>query len=553
MKAPMPSILSPLRHAWRACAAWLANLFTPAEPEPQDYPFAPADLARLLRVTGADRSAELDELTWRDLLLQRYLDQLGAGVSIFGRQELYRRLRGGAGMAEASTQRARVARLLDAPGQMENLQRKLNCLRHADVEVTGLLFEDEPPHRPWWVGHLLWLPVLLVASIVAALLSGPWGWVGAGIAMYALIGVRMRYQDSIGAWTRSVRALQMVLRTCSLLDGSGLVRAEAFAGRGAVAGRLNRALQRSPMAEAMPSSAEYANWFLAAEVRHYFHTAALVFSQRTFLRECNRLCAALEADVALARHLRARTMTGATWCWSELGDERTLRLEGGEHPLLEDASALSIETVGKGIFLSGQNGVGKSTFLRTVGLNLAVARAFGFCYARRADLPAIPVLASMRNEDSMLEGQSLYIEELARARELLAASAARPVVCLIDEVFRGTNHEEAVSAAAAVVDALARQALVMVSSHNLVLGSLLAHRLAPWRIERHTDGVLRLASGVLGRTNGVALLAEHGFDSGIQRQAGRVAAWLAGQRGAGEGAGLLAHDATVIETRPQVS
>jgi DNA mismatch repair ATPase MutS len=174
--------------------------------------------------------------------------------------------------------------------------------------------------------------------------------------------------------------------------------------------------------------------------------------------------------------------------------------------------------------------VGKSTFLRTVGLNLAAARAFGFCYARSASLPALPVVASMQNEDSLLGGQSLYIAELARARELLAAAAARPVVCLIDEVFRGTNHEEAVSSAAAVVDALADKALVLVSSHNLVLGSLLAHRLAPWRIVRDGDGRLHMEAGVLGRTNGVALLAEHGFDPAIQRQAERVAAWLAGQR-----------------------
>jgi DNA mismatch repair ATPase MutS len=119
-----------------------------------------------------------------------------------------------------------------------------------------------------------------------------------------------------------------------------------------------------------------------------------------------------------------------------------------------------------------------------LGLNLAAARGFGFCYANKASLPALPVVASMQNEDSLLGGQSLYIAELARARELLAAAGRRPVVCLVDEVFRGTNHEEAVSSAAAVVDELAGKALVVVSSHNLVLGSQLAEQLAPWRIER---------------------------------------------------------------------
>lgn len=545
----MLPILSPLRHAWHKFVTRLAQAFIPAEREPQDYPFGLTDLAQLLRVTGTDRTAELDEPTWRDLLLDRYLETLSANVSIFGRQVLYRRLRGGADMAEVSPQRARVTALLEAPGQLQALQRKLKCLRHADVEVATLLFEETRPVRPGWVGYLLWLPVLMAASILTALLVGPWGWIGVGVSMYALIRVRMFYQNRIGSWARSVRALQMLLRACSLLDGSGLAFTEACVGKGVIAGRLNRALTRSPVAEAVPALAEYANWFLAAEVRHYFHTAEIVFSQRAFLRDCYLLCAELEADAALAHHLFTRERTGAIWCWSEKSGPRTLRLEDGVHPLLDVAGALSIEAVGKGVFLSGQNGVGKSTFLRTMGLNLVVARAFGFCYARLAGLPVMPVLTSMQNEDAMLEGQSLYMAELARARILLAASKERPVVCLIDEIFRGTNHEEAVSAAAAVVDALARQALVLVSSHNLVLGSLLAHRLATWCIERNKDGVLRLEPGVLGRTNGVALLAEHGFDSAIRHQAERVAAWLAAQRGVGDGAGLLAHDAATAGAR----
>lgn len=166
-----------------------------------------------------------------------------------------------------------------------------------------------------------------------------------------------------------------------------------------------------------------------------------------------------------------------------------------------------------------------------LGLNLIVAGAFGFCYAERASLPALPVVASMQNEDSLLGGQSLYVAELARARSLIArARGATPVVCLVDEIFRGTNHEESVSAATAVVDELARHALVVVSSHNLVLGSLLAHALAPWRIV-HSGAGLVLEPGVLGRTNGVALLAEHGFDETVQRRAEQVAGWLAQIRG----------------------
>lgn len=80
---------------------------------------------------------------------------------------------------------------------------------------------------------------------------------------------------------------------------------------------------------------------------------------------------------------------------------------------------------------------------------------------------------------------------------------------------------------------------MVVSSHNLVLGPLLAHRLAPWRVGFGADGVLRLEPGVLGRTNGIALLGEHGFDAALQDKAERVAGWLARRRGGEAGVDLL--------------
>jgi hypothetical protein len=520
--------------------SWFARLAQVPAPAPLDYPFAPSDVAQLHRLGTQDPADALDEQTWRDLLLAPYLDTLAAQTSICGRQVLYRRLRAGA--PERATSAARVRRLLDDPGQADALGRALVALRGAEAETAALLFDaalPAPPAQPALVARAPLLTLLLVLSIAAALLVSPLGWIGVGVAMYLLVAVQMRWRERAVEWARSTHALQMLLRACSLLDGSGLALAGDFGGLRAPAGRLSRALGRSPIASALPGAGEYGNWFLGANIRHYFATLALVARERAFLRRCFILCSELEADVALARYLRGRT----DWCWSTDSGPRALVLEDGTHPLLDGAAALSIALDGKGVFLSGQNGVGKSTFLRMLGLNLTASRAFGFCHAARARLPALPVVASMQNEDSLLNGHSLYIAELARARELLAlAGAGRPVVCLVDEIFRGTNHEESVSAAAAVVDGLARDALVVVSSHNLVLGPLLAHRLAPWRIVPVPAGGLRLEPGVLGRTNGVALLAERGFDAAVQRKAEQVAGWLASQRRSEAGADLLAQE-----------
>ncbi|MDB5755387.1 MAG: hypothetical protein JWR56_1815, partial [Massilia sp.] len=94
----------------------------------------------------------------------------------------------------------------------------------------------------------------------------------------------------------------------------------------------------------------------------------------------------------------------------------------------------------------------------------------------------------------------------------------------------GTNHLESVSAAAAVLDALAAKGVVIVSSHNLVLAPLLEHCLTPLYM-RATGGDpsrLALEPGVLAHTNGISLLSERGFDTRVQESAGKVFDWLSG-------------------------
>lgn len=505
----------------RKGATRLRGLLALPDKEPFDYPFADSDVARLhaLAPTG---EAALDDQTWNDLLLPRYLDSLGGAVSILGRQELYRRLRGGSRPEECAALGGRLRALGADPERRARLQAALRPLRFADTEVAALLFEGEPPAPPAWLAWTWLLPLALLASLAAVILT-PFAWLASAAVLYILIAGQMRYHERVEAWKRALNTLQMLLLATAEV-GAGDADAPAVLREGAAqAARLNGGLARSMMARMSPDGGAYGDWFMLSNVTHYFRTSALVFAERDFLRACYLACAEVEADLALARHLS----TAPQWCWAGRSADQRIDIDGGVHPLLAAPAGLSLTLRGRGAFVSGSNGSGKSTFLRMLGLNLVVARAFGFCYARQAVLPALPVYASMQNEDSLLDGQSLYMAELRRARALLAAAEGpHPGICLIDEIFRGTNHVESVSAAAAVLDTLAQRALVVVSSHNLVLASLLEHRLDALCLGRGAGGTLALAPGVLAQTNGITLLRTHGFGAEVEGKADRVAAWL---------------------------
>jgi hypothetical protein len=146
------------------------------------------------------------------------------------------------------------------------------------------------------------------------------------------------------------------------------------------------------------------------------------------------------------------------------------------HPLLRpDECVRNDVTVGPpGSFLlvTGSNMSGKSTLLRALGSNVVLAQAGGPVCAGSFRLPALRVHTSMRIDDSLARGVSLFMAELLRVRDIVRAadSAGPPVFYLLDEILHGTNTAERRVAARGVIRHLLEAGAVgAVSTHDLTL------------------------------------------------------------------------------------
>ena len=169
------------------------------------------------------------------------------------------------------------------------------------------------------------------------------------------------------------------------------------------------------------------------------------------------------------------------WCFPTLGGggPTTLRGTALGHPLLRPdvcvRNDVEVGPPGRFLLVTGSNMSGKSTLLRAIGANAVLARAGGPVCARALSVPDVRVCTSMRVEDSVTEGVSLFMAELLRIRDIVAAAdeAGRaPVLFLLDEILHGTNTAERRVAARAVIrHLLARDAVGAVSTHDLTLAA----------------------------------------------------------------------------------
>ena len=145
------------------------------------------------------------------------------------------------------------------------------------------------------------------------------------------------------------------------------------------------------------------------------------------------------------------------------------------HPLLAGAVTNEVRLGGQSRFylISGSNMSGKSTLLRSIGVNAVLAYAGAPVRARALQLTPLVLGASLALTDSLAEGTSKFKAEVARLAALVAAGRQAPVLFLVDEIFSGTNSADRRTAAAAVLRALlSHGGIGALSTHDLALTEL---------------------------------------------------------------------------------
>ncbi len=198
----------------------------------------------------------------------------------------------------------------------------------------------------------------------------------------------------------------------------------------------------------------------------------------------------------------------------------SLRAQALAHPLLADCIPNDIE-LGRDrslLIVSGSNMSGKSTMLRTVGLNAVLALAGAPVRARALKISELSIGASIRTSDSLEGGISRFYAEILRIRQIL--ELPRPVLFLLDELLAGTNsHDRRIGAQAILRGLLERGAMGLATTHDLALSAIADSLVSAANVhfeDSIQDGRInfdyRMRPGVVTRSNALELMRSVGLE-----------------------------------------
>ena len=220
-------------------------------------------------------------------------------------------------------------------------------------------------------------------------------------------------------------------------------------------------------------------WFLSEIIKITFNLEPILFYsfQRSLekkdkdIEELFRFIGEIDSAISCASVQTDNTKC----CKPEFIKNKGVFAEQITHPLVENCIANNLNLDHRSLLLTGSNMSGKTTFIRTFGINAILGQTLDFCFAKRFEIPFFKIYSSIRISDNLLKNTSYYLEEVVRIKELIDASKQNDCcLFILDEIFKGTNTVERIAAGKSILSYLNKKNhIVMVSTHDLELTDLL--------------------------------------------------------------------------------
>lgn len=493
----------------------------------------------------------VDEVTWNDLEMDEVFLRINHTQSYIGEQVLYRRLHE-TGARDWKTWEAQLSYFTEHETEREELQEALWRIgkeREAYYLPMFLKNAGELAVGHLWVYRIL--QFLLFGGAAAAILSGnPAFLLLSGVTALINVSVYALSREKYEAYLYALGSVKELLLFHRMLskreDWRKLFMTEEMEAARKQLGNLFKSIGRyqgkkmaSWSGDAFAILRDYIIGATLWDITAFGHIVKQLSGKMDALFLLYEAAGNIDMEIAAASFRKSL----AFYCIPEglqavsvpeCGEhdkkrKGMLRAEKLYHPLLKAPVCNDFAPEG-GCLITGANATGKSTFSKAVAVNAILAQTIHTCAAAVFSMPYMQVITSMAVRDDLVEGQSYYIREISYLKRIVdAAGDGLPVLCVIDEILRGTNTTERLAASEVICRYLAgKNCLAIVATHDIELTKRLAgeYRCYYFKSELQGEEVVfdyKIREGVGNTRNAIRLLALMGFPEEIVAMAQEAA------------------------------
>jgi len=475
----------------------------------------------------------LSDKTCNDLDFEELFMFIDRTTSRVGQQYLYNKLRT---IPLHQTEHIRHEKLLEEftqhPDFRVTVQCQLNKLKEKEVFYISSLFQDEIIKTPTWYFIVPLLSFASVLSLIMAFIQPVFFFVMLGLSLINLV-IHFWNKKNVFNYFSSIpqlSKLNTVAQELYKVDMLKEINTELMKSAGVI-NKISNRMSFFNLEVEVQSDQRIVFWAMMELVKivflieplFLFNTLKHIDTKRAEIEDVFLFVGEIDAICSIAS-LRS----GLTECCiPEISDgQRKLSARDVYHPLIENCVRNSLNVLDKSILLTGSNMSGKTSFIRTIALNVITGLTLNTCFAEHFSMPRMRIYSAIRISDDLMNDRSYYFEEVMTIKEMLDNSTSGNInLFLLDEIFKGTNTVERISAGKAVLSSLNKDSnIVFVSTHDIELADLLKQEYDLYHFSeivnhKTVDFDYTLKEGKLKNRNAIRILQINDYPESIIQEA----------------------------------
>lgn len=463
----------------------------------------------------------IDDETWKDLDLNELFKVINRTTTPIGSQILYDMLINPRTSPDELIKREKIISAFSENISLrQSVQVALLGLAKLPAKYLAYSLWHPLPTKPkyalvfyWLTAIAFWVLILSFAGIIS------WGFVG----IIFIINSILFYlnQKKVSRFLTSFQFLVVLIKTTNkvqsiIKDIFPEISKDLNANLKQTASIANKIFSIQPKAD--DALAIYFNIYFLSQLTGFYSAIDNIKTNIHSLQNLFETVGYLDAMIAIASY----RIQFPNYCHPVFSESEIFIVDKISHPLVLNPIPNNFSFDTKCLLVTGSNMSGKSTFLKTLGVNAILAQTFNMCFAEKYEAPFLKVISSIERSDDLINGKSYYMSEVESILRIINSSKTGDVhLFLIDEIFRGTNSIERTAGSIEVLRFLNNQKdFVIVATHDLQLTDILNSIYQNFHFrETMTDTGLffdyKLHPGKSNGKNAIALLEYVGYPKSI--------------------------------------